>query len=176
VLHRVGTFDAGFAQHVDGLGDDVWVALGIGAERARRGRGQAGEADLVPSVEHGLVLEDGDVVGGPVQVVERQVRRAAVGGVELVPRDRERHPHLDEGQHLPLAHQCDAGAGMVDRPDASEVRGRVVPAVRSGHVHDAPGGEVRGQPLSCLLVDLFPGGRRDRRQLSRQVVHPVTPP
>ena len=141
----VRTADAVVQQTLDRGRDRARVLVRRLAERDRRvGRRllDAGHR-AVPAVEHRLVLGHGDLVGGPVERLEVGVLRAAVGVAQLRPRELEVGSDLDQRKHPPLdtAHALARSGG--ERRGPAQVRGRVLPAVRSREV-DQPARGQRG--------------------------------
>ena len=138
----------------------VWRRVGVEvlAERdrgVRAGLGDATDAGVGPAVEDGDVLGVGDPLGGLVQRVEVDVVGAALEVVELgAARRVNAAAQLDHRQHAP-AHRADV-LEVVQRADAAEVGGAVVPPVRAAEVDDLAGGERGLEPLLGLGVELVP--------------------
>src|SRR6185437_13683146 len=102
----------------------------------------------------------------PVAVVGAAVRVA-----QLTAREREVHPQLDERQHAAAKRRDATDRAAVQAVDTTEVRRRVLPAMRPGEVDEAAGGERRREPVARLLVEHLPARVADRGELAEQMVH-----
>ena len=158
----VGSVDPGLAERVHRLGHRVGVLRHVLAVHDRRMRGALGDA-LDPAgpvaVEDRHVLPDGDLAHRLVQLVEIDVDGAAVGVVQLHPRDLELGPELDQGQDPPLGRRHTLGRSR-DGGDPAQVGGRMRPAVRPVEVDQLAGGQVGGEPRLGLVVDERPSPSR----------------
>ena len=162
----VGAADPVVQQPLDRGRHGSRIEVGLRAERQRLVGRRLGDPAhrLLPPVEHGLVLGDGHLVGGLVQRFEVGVLRTAVEVAELGQRELEGRPELDERKHLSPGAGHPIAGSRIERFDAPEVRGRVLPAVRTREVDELAGGERRREPLSRLVVELLPARIADRRE------------
>src|SRR6185312_2489132 len=151
---RVGAADAVAQKLLDGAGHRAWVADRLAAELqalVRRGVGDAGDRGLAPAVEDCAVLGHRDLVGGAVQRLQVRIGGAAVIVAQLGATDRELGADLDHGQDLALQGGHALARRLGHSLDASQVGGRVLPAVRAGEVHELAGGQEHAQPLAGLV-------------------------
>ena len=129
----IGTGDSLAEQALDGTGHLLRIHVRAGADRhllVRRGLADAGHRPG-PPMEDGDVLGDGDLVSGPIERLEVRVIGVPVGIAQLRPRQLELRAQLDEGQNSPLQALYAPGRCVRECARAPEVRGRVVPPVRT---------------------------------------------
>ena len=149
----------------------------VGPERDRLVSAGASDPDdsrLRPAVEDGDVLGDRDAAGSVVECPEIQVGGAPVGIEQLLARECERSPELDQRQDPALA--CLQVRGRrLELGHAAQIGSRLLPAVRAREVDQLANGQCRHEPVTALLVEPAPGRVGDRGVRTKQVVHSDSP-
>ncbi len=140
----------------------------------------SGRAGYPDDAGRGPAVEDRDVLGHRdpprrrTKSCQVKIGGPTVGIEQLLTRDRERSPKLDQRQDPALA--ClQILAGGFDIRHPSQVRGRMSPAQGTGEVHQLAGAERRHEPLATLGVQLAPGDVGDRSMGTHEVVHNDSP-
>src|SRR5262249_13595808 len=165
------------ARHLEGancLGNGARIRRVVVLDPERLVRGalaDAADAGGFPAVEHRAVLGASDLDRGLDERIEIGVGRAACDVVELAARKGEGRAQLDQRLHLAERAGDPVGRGAFQRLGTSEVHRALLPALRTGEVHQLARGQLDDQSLSRLVVDHLPGAVGDGGELAEQVVH-----
>ena len=158
--------------------DSAWV-MTSGISRGSSGRVSAGlelaRADAldrrgVVALEDGPVLDERQLLGGVLDRIPVGVLRAALDVVDVVARQRERHPQPHQRFAVPqVGHHAVAGRRHVEQVAGADRRGDR--AAGLADVDDPAAGDVPLERPRRLQFDFGPGGFGDRCQIAVQVVH-----
>ena len=150
-------------QQLDRGGHGVRIRVGIRAQLhrpVRRGLGDAGHVAPFQPWKTAAFSADASWCAASSSAAEVAVVGAAVGVAQLAAGDGEVRAQLDQRQHATAEPGDAAGRLGRDRLRPSQVRRRVLPAVRAREVDQLAGREGRREALAGLVLEGLPAPAR----------------